>query len=65
MERSLLSKEVRCCGKDRGKLFVKKGDRYFISGKVAFHLYDTHGLPLEVIEYGITERIRKIITQIT
>ncbi len=42
-----------CCNRELGELFVEKKGRWFISGKVGFHLYDTHGLPIEVTEYAI------------
>ena len=30
-----------------------------ISGIVAFHMYDTHGIPIEVTEFGVSEGVRK------
>jgi len=48
-----------CCGKKLGELIVRKGNRYYISGKVAFHLYDTHGLPVEVTEMYVNKVLGK------
>ena len=44
---------IKCCHKDWGPLFVKKKGKWLISGKLVFHLYDTHGLPVEVTEYAV------------
>ena len=41
------------CKVELGNLFVKKDGKIMISGKWAFHLYDTHGFPIETTEMVI------------
>jgi len=38
------------CRVELGKLFVLKDGKTIISGKWAFHLWDTHGIPVEMTE---------------
>ena len=44
---------MKCCNKELGNLFIEKDGKIMISGKVAFHFYDTHGLPTEVTEWAV------------
>ena len=47
------------CKTELGDLFVERDGRIMISGVVAFHLYDTHGLPIEVTEIVINDRLNR------
>jgi len=38
------------CKIELGDLFVFTDGEFKISGKVAFHLWDTHGIPVEMTE---------------
>lgn len=55
-----LKQNIRCCKENLGTLFIKKKGKYVISGKVAFHFYDTHGLPVEVTEWAISQKMKAI-----
>jgi len=45
------------CEVELGDLFVEKDGKAMISGKVAFHFWDTHGLPYEATELAVNEKI--------
>jgi alanyl-tRNA synthetase len=46
-----------CCKKLLNKpIFIFKNNKIMISGELSFHLFDTHGIPLEIIEYGFNRK---------
>lgn len=47
-----------CCKKLlKEPMFVVEDNKVKISGKLVFHLYDTHGVPLEVTEYVFSRKL--------
>jgi len=45
----------KCKKAELGELFIYKDGEVKISGKVAFHLYNTHGLPPEILKDAINQ----------